>query len=233
MQTTATFWDDRAQKYNEEIQRHDSLYTRTIDSTKSLLSDSDVVLDFGCGSGELGLDIAFHVRQVRGIDTSDKMIELADHKIRDRQVCNATFSQTGVFDPRLQDGSFSAVTAFNILHLMDDVPRALARLHHLLKSGGLLISQTPCLTERKWFVRAFIGLAQVLGFSPPIRSLTFAELESLVSSSGFEILQSEIWDEKDAVQRIVARKPDGVREHSDAAEAQSRPKPEESGDRGT
>ncbi len=48
----ATFWDERATKYDEDIQRHDSLYTRTIDSTKSLLTNSDVVLDFGCGSGK-------------------------------------------------------------------------------------------------------------------------------------------------------------------------------------
>lgn len=37
MQATAIFW---VHKYDEEIQRHDSLYAGTIDSTKSLLNDS-------------------------------------------------------------------------------------------------------------------------------------------------------------------------------------------------
>ena len=46
----ATFWDERARKYDDDIQRHDSLYTRTIASIKSLLTNSDVVLDLGCGS---------------------------------------------------------------------------------------------------------------------------------------------------------------------------------------
>ena len=36
--------------------------------------------------------------------------------------------------------------------------------------------------------------------------LTIAELESLVSSSDFEILETNIWDEKMAIQWIVARK---------------------------
>ncbi len=223
MQATAMFWDNRAQKYDEEIQRHDSLYARTIDSTKSLLNDSDVVLDFGCGSGEMGLDIAFHVQRVHGIDVSGKMIELANQKVRDRKVGNADFSHTDAFDQRLVESSFSAVAAFNIFHLVDDIPEVLARLHDLLQPGGLLVSQTPCLGERSWLVRSLIGLAQRLGFAPPIHSLTFAELESLVASSGFEILENELWDERDAIQRVVARKPGGVREHFGAPEATSQP----------
>ena len=207
MQATAMFWDNRAQKYDDEIQRHDSLYARTINSTKSLLSDSDVVLDFGCGSGEMGLDIASHIQRVHGIDTSGKMIELANEKVRDRKVGNADFSQADAFDQRLIESSFSTVTAFNIFHLVDDIPGVLARLHDLLQPGGLLVSQTPCLGERNWLVQSLIGLAQSLGFAPPIHSLTFAKLGSLVASSGFEILKNEIWDEKDAIQRVVARKP--------------------------
>jgi hypothetical protein len=45
-----------------------------------------------------------------------------------------------------------------------------------------------------------------LRFAPTIRSLTIAELESLVSNSNFEIIETKIWDEKNAVQWIVARK---------------------------
>ncbi len=86
-----------------------------------------------------------------------------------------------------------------------------------------MVSQTPCLGERSWLVRSLIGLAQKLGFAPPIHSLTFAELESLVASSGFEILENEIWDERDAIERVVARKPGGVRGHFGAPEATSQP----------
>ncbi len=62
-------WDDRARKYDDEITRHDSLYARTVGAATSLLRASDVVLDLGCGSGEIILDIASRVRRVRGIDT--------------------------------------------------------------------------------------------------------------------------------------------------------------------
>ncbi len=128
----ATFWDKRSKKYDDDIKKHNSIYVKTIERTKSLLTDSDVVLDFGCASGDMSLDIAPHVQQVHGIDLSVKMIELANHKARDRQVDNITFNHIDAFDQRLVSNSFSAIIAFNIFHLLDDAPRVLARLHDLL-----------------------------------------------------------------------------------------------------
>ena len=147
----ATFWDKRSMHYDENIRKHDSVYEKTIDRTKSLLANSDVVLDFACASGEMSIDIAPHVQRVYGIDVSGKMIELANKKERGRQVDNISFEQLDAFDPSLARNSFSAILAFNIFHLVDDAPKVLARLHDLLVAGGLLISQTPCLGERGGF----------------------------------------------------------------------------------
>ncbi len=202
----ATFWDKRSQKYDDDIKKHDSLYEKSISNTKSLLTSSDVVLDFGCASGEMSLDIAPHVQRVHGIDPSVKMIELANQKALDRRADNITFDHIDAFDQRLSSNSFSAIIAFNVFHLLDDAPKVLARLHDLLAAGGLLISQTPCLGERSWFFRSLISVLQKVGIAPLILSLTIAELESLVSSNDFQILETKIWDEKMAVQWIVARK---------------------------
>jgi len=202
----ATFWDKRSKHYDDDIRKRDSLYEKMIDSTTSLLTDSDVVLDFACASGEMSLDLAPHVQRVHGIDSSAKMIELANDKARDRQVDNINFVHTDVFDGGLGSNAFSAIVAFNIFHLLDDAPKVLARLHDLLPAGGLLISQTPCLGERSRLFGFLIRVAQRLGLAPRIRRLTFAELESLVSNSNFAMCETNIWDEKNAVQRIVARK---------------------------
>ncbi len=202
----ATFWDKISKRYDDHVQKHDSLYEKTIVTTKSLLTHSDVVLDFACASGEMSLDIAPHVQRVHGIDLSVKMIELANQKARVRRVDNITFDQIDAFDQRLESHSFSAIIAFGILHLLNDAPRVLARLNDLLAKGGSLISQTPCLGERSWIFKSLISLAQKVGIAPLILRLTIAELESLVSSSNFEIFETKIWDEKNAVQWIAARK---------------------------
>jgi len=202
----ATFWDKRSKKYDDNIKKHDSVYQKTIDCTKSLLTHADVVLNFACASGEMSLDIAPHVQQVYGIDLSVKMIELANLKARDKQANNINFNQTDAFDQRLENNSFSAIIAFNIFHLVDNIRNVLVRLNDLLPPGGLLISQTPCLGERGWIFRSLIGLAQRSGLAPTILSLKIVELESLVVNSNFEIIETKIWDEKNAVQWIVARK---------------------------
>ena len=225
----ATFWDGRAAKYDEDIRTHDSLYARTIAGATSLLTTSDVVLDLGCGSAEIGLDIARHVRRVHGIDVSTKMIELATQKAHHRGPSNVEFSQADAFDQRLTGKSFSAVTAFNVFHLVDDIHGVLARLHAVLEPEGLLVSQTPCLGERNWLVRMLLRVAQWAGFAPPIHSMTFGELESVVSGNGFEILETEIWDEKGAVQRVVARKKDSLQDH-DTGDAEPQLTSEGAGD---
>ncbi len=148
----ATFWDGRAAKYDEDIRTHDSLYIRTITGTTSLLTNSDTVLDLGCGSGEIGLDIARHVQRVHGIDVSTKMIELATQKAHARNVSNVEFSQADAFDQRLAGRSFSAVTAFNVFHLLDDIDCVLARLY-----AGL--SQEDCWFHRLRASASGIGLS--------------------------------------------------------------------------
>jgi len=82
----------------------------------------------------------------------------------------------------------------------------LGRLNELLQPGGLLISQTPCLGEQGWVVGTLINLAQKVKLVPTILSFKTTELESMVANSGFEIIESKIWNEKDATQWIVARK---------------------------
>ncbi len=203
---STAMWDQRARKYDDAIKNHDDVYDKTIESTKALLSRSDIVLDFACASGEISLDIAPYVQRIHGIDTSAKMIELAKNKSLDRQVDNTSFDQIGVFDSSLASYSFSAIIAFSIFHLVDDAQKVLAQLNNLMAPEGLLITQTPCLGERGWFFRSLIGLAQKVGVAPYIRSLTITELESLVSGSNFEILEAKNWDEKNAIQWIVARK---------------------------
>lgn len=201
------FWDRRARKYDDEIINHDSQYAKTMQSTVPLLTKSDIVLDLGCASGEICLDLAPQVARVHGIDTSGGMIELANQKVRARGIGNANFSRSDAFDASLEHCSFSIIIAFNVLHLVEDLPGNLDRLHDLLMPGGLLVSQTPCLRERKWIFRSLVGLAQKSGLAPPILGLAFGELKSLMTRGGFEILESQLWDEDEAILRVMARKP--------------------------
>ncbi len=207
---TAKFWDKRAQKYNDDIEKHDAVYSQTIESTKSLLSTSDVVLDIGCASGEFSLDVAPRVQRVHGIDTSSNMIAMATEKASERSLDNVAFNSTGVFDRSLDAHGYTAVLAFNFLHLVEDIHAVLGRINKLLPTGGLLISQTPCLGERGLLFKVFVGFAQKVKIAPPILSLTVPELEAEIAGADFDIAESKDWDPKNAIHWIVARKRQGA-----------------------
>jgi 2-polyprenyl-3-methyl-5-hydroxy-6-metoxy-1,4-benzoquinol methylase len=137
---TATFWDARAECYDNAITTHDAIYDQTVQAAKARLRKSDEVLDLGCASGELALDIAPRVAHIRGIDISGEMIARAKCKARQRRVSNIDFDQLDVFDEQLASGSASAVLAFNVLHLVPDIADCLRRMHQLLGEDGVLIS---------------------------------------------------------------------------------------------
>ncbi len=206
----AKFWDKRSQKYNDDIEKHNAVYIQTIESTKSLLSTSDVVLDLGCASGEFSLDIAPGVQSVHGIDTSTDMIAMATQKACDRSVDNVAFDPTDVFDRSLDARSYTAVLAFNFLHLVEDIHAVLGRVNQLLPTGGLLISQTPCLGDRGLLFKVFVGFAQKVKIAPPILSLIGPELEAEVAGAEFDIAESKEWDPRNAIHWIVARKRQGA-----------------------
>ena len=202
------FWDKRAKKYEEKATQHGPKYLKTIGSTLRLLTEADVVLDIGCGSGEICFDMATKVARMEGVDTSGVMIEMANQKARYRKLHNVSFTQADIFDSSFHEGAYSVVTVFNMLHLVEDMSGIMERIYRLLSPGGLFISETPCLQEQKWIFRKLVGFAQITGLAPPIKSLKFNEVSQLMESSGFEIIEDELWDLGDAVQRVVARKPE-------------------------
>lgn len=204
-QVQADFWDKRASQYDKSVKKHGPFYDNTIAQSKAWLSDADTVLDFGCGSGEYSLDIASSVQHIHGIDLSGKMIELARQNAAVRSIDTAHFDSIEIFDASLKVRSFSAILALNVLHLVDDLSRVVARAKELLKKDGLLITRTPCLAERGILIRTLIGLAQKIGLVPPVLHLSLATLESNIQQEGFTIVDTQVWEQHTSTYWLVAK----------------------------
>ena len=206
MPDVATFWDKVADKYSKKPVKDMENYNRTLDCTRKHLSATDEILEVGCGTGTTALLLAPSVKQITASDISFRMIEIAKEKAVTQGVENVRFDHATLFDEDLEKGSFDVVMAFNFLHLLEDIPGAVRRLDELLRPGGLFISKTVCLAEQSRLWRVVLAVIRPLGFAPYVQCLKVSELEDIITSTDFEIIEAGFYPPSPPNRYIVARK---------------------------
>ena len=85
------FWNVLAKRYARQKIADPAAYERKLECTRRYLSAQAEVLEFGCGTGSTALLHAPHVRSIRAIDYSDRMIAIARAKAADQGIGNVTF----------------------------------------------------------------------------------------------------------------------------------------------
>lgn len=196
MSKSKDFWDKSADNYDRTEERFEFIHSRSRECTKKHLKDTDVVLDYGCGTGTTACELASHVKEIHAIDISSRMIEIAKGKAADGNVANVIFLQADIFDERYERESFDAILAFNMLHTVPDPQAVVRRVLELLKPGGTFISVTPCLAGRMSFLVGLqillVRLLLKIGVIPvPIRRLKKSDLDGLVSHENFQVVETE------------------------------------------
>jgi 2-polyprenyl-3-methyl-5-hydroxy-6-metoxy-1,4-benzoquinol methylase len=185
------FWDKTANKYDQEEKKDEEIRIKIIEKTKKYLKISDNVLDYGCGTGLISNEIADNVKMIHAIDTSSKMIEIAKKKADRRKIENIDYVHSTIFDEKYKRSSFDVILVFYILHLLEDTHEVLQRINELLKPGGLIISATPCMGEKKTFLSTLLLLVSKIGLVPDIRSFKISELEDLIANGNFGIIETK------------------------------------------
>lgn len=140
--------------------------------------EGKTVLDFGCGEGQLGVQIGLLGANVEGIDISPELIDLArkraelDH-IDDR----VHFHASDILESAPAEASFDFVVCTDSLHHVD-LPRVVAILCSCLKPGGTLIVKEPVSLSRSFqAVRDSLPIEAVA--SPGDRQLTEQDLADI------------------------------------------------------
>jgi ubiquinone/menaquinone biosynthesis C-methylase UbiE len=206
MDKAARFWDRVSRNTDKQTKGFDQTTQKILEKTGEYLDQGDVVLDYACGTGTFSCGIAGHVHQVMAIDISSGMLDRAKAKAGERGIENVHFVQSTIFDERLKPGSFDAILAYNILHLLQDAPQVTQRINDLLKSGGLFISSTPCLGGKWTPLNVFLQLLSKIGLVPYLTPFEPAELEDLVVGGGFQIVETESLEHTPTNYFIVAKK---------------------------
>ncbi len=167
---------------------------KIIERAKKYLNVSSIILDYGCATGSIALEIAGMAKEVRGIDISSNMIEIAKRKADERGIKNIAFTKATIFDERLGEAAFDLILSLSVLHLAENPAQVMDRINRLLMPGGVFISATPCLGEGTFpgvLMSVPIFLLSKTGILPPINFFSGSSLTASITDAGFRIIEQE------------------------------------------
>ena len=108
---------------------------------KSALSGAAIgsLLDLGTGTGRILELFAGQMERGVGIDLSADMLSVARANLERAGVRNCTVRQGDIYNLALPRDAFDVVIVHQVLHFLDDSPRALKEAARVLKPGGRML----------------------------------------------------------------------------------------------
>lgn len=143
------FHRETASYYDEEVTANYGVYHRLflepyLDWVAQQLGPARA-LDMGCGTGVVSLALAQRGFDVLGVDHSEDMLTVAEHKLaRSDLPGTCRFVVGDVRSIAAGDGEFACVTCQGLLHHLDQLEPSLRELVRVLRPGGFFYISEPC-----------------------------------------------------------------------------------------
>ena len=188
MNQSTKFWDKIAERYSKTPITDEAAYQKKLQVTREYFQPDMEVLEFGCGTGSTAITHAPYVKHIHAVDISAKMIEIAQGKADAKIIDNVTFEQSTIEEISVSDQTLDAVLGLSILHLLDNKEVVIAKVHKMLKSGGIFVTSTVCLGDTMMrFLRFVVPIGKFFGLMPLVTVFTTKDLEHSFTEAGFEI----------------------------------------------
>lgn len=139
------YFNDWAEKYDDDIlwgHYFKYCYKQIIQIVKEKDIKFYQIIDLGCGTGELERQLFFQFPHITitAVDLSDKMINIASSKIKNK---NIKFIIDDVNNLHFFENSFDAIFVLNNLHHFYNLEMFFQRINPWLKSNGYLFIIDP------------------------------------------------------------------------------------------
>lgn len=96
------------------------------------------VLDYGCGTGLLGLFLLPHVRSVTGADNSSGMLQVLEDKIQTGRLQRIRTERLDLQHEPVPESRYHLIVANMVMHHVDQTDVLLAAFHKILLPRGFL-----------------------------------------------------------------------------------------------
>ncbi len=188
MDQPTKFWDKIAERYSKQPIADEAAYQKKLKVTREYFRPDMEVLEFDCGTGSTAITHAPYVKHIHAIDISSKMIEFAQGKADAEKVTNVTFEQSTIEEISVSDQTLDAVLGLSILHLLDNKEEVIAKVHRMLKPGGIFVTSTACIGDTMMrFLKFIVPIGKFFGLMPLVKVFTTKELEDSLTDADFEI----------------------------------------------
>jgi 2-polyprenyl-3-methyl-5-hydroxy-6-metoxy-1,4-benzoquinol methylase len=132
-----------------------------------------IILDAGCGTGEISCSLAAHAKKVIGIDLSESSLAIARKNANRFGLKNVEFFHEDIFSFQ-PEKPVDVVTAFGVLHHTHDAKKGFERLSTSVKPGGLFFHGFYH-AWGGWEQRGEKCLARILGGETPAQRLAWVQ----------------------------------------------------------
>jgi len=127
------------------------------------------VVDIGCGSGSICLEMARYGANVAGIDLCEESIEIANlakENARSSIKGSLKYEVANAFEIRRADNSIDAITMVGTIHHLPDASNYIEKIHRMLKTDGKLIilDHNSCIPRFNRYCEGIVSLILPSGY---------------------------------------------------------------------
>ncbi len=132
-------FNQMAVKYDTPKNKH--MAKRAADAIRNLLDESHKksAIDFGCGTGLVGLDLLEDFKSMLFIDASIKMIEQVEKKLADKNTKKASVLCLDIEKDAQLPNKVDTIILSLVLHHIQDNHRLLTKFYETLNEDGQLL----------------------------------------------------------------------------------------------
>lgn len=183
------YWNRHAARYDRSMRVFGGPMPRALDLTAEAVRGAEHVLEIAAGTGLVTERIAPVAARVTATDYAEGMVAALRSRVERAGLGNVTCLLADVHALPFPPGTFDAVVAANVLHLLPDMDGALAAMVRAVRPGGVVVVPTFCHAETRLggVVSRLLGLT---GF-PGARRLTVAGLVAVVEAAGVRVTTVE------------------------------------------
>ena len=184
------YWERIAKNYDRSMLLLGRPMPRVLEMAGEAVDGASRVLEVAAGTGLITTTLAAHAQHVTATDYAAEMVAALQSRIANKNLHNVTCEQADIYALHYPPQTFDAVVAANVLHLLPDLPSALAALQNVLKPGGRLIVPTFCHDQNPlaWLFSRVMALTRFPGH----RRFSIKSLRAALESAGLQIARAEV-----------------------------------------